>query len=730
MIAAHTETDLLRPLKTYFGYDSFRGKQEEIIRNVMAGGDGFVVMPTGAGKSLCYQLPAIIRPGTALVVSPLIALMKNQVDQMRSLGVEAGFLNSSMSRSEYEAVKKKALKGRLKLLYVAPETLCREDFLGFLREVRISFVAVDEAHCISEWGHDFRPEYRRIRPMLNKLPRTPIIALTATATPKVQQDILHNLQIEQAAIFKTSFNRPNLYYEVRPKINPIPQIVKYIKQNGEKSGIVYCLSRKKVEELAELFKVNGIKAVPYHAGLDSETRSRHQDMFLNEEAQVVVATIAFGMGIDKPDVRFVIHYDVPKSIESYYQETGRAGRDGLEGNCIMFYQFSDVVKLEKFMKEKPLSEREAGKYLLYEMAAFAESGVCRRKQILHYFGEEFDEARCGKMCDNCRHPRPTYDATRHVTLALRAVNETGGRFGINYLVSVLRGSQSQQIKELGHDALSVFGAAKEVDEKLWKSVFGQLLIHDFLTKDIHEYGVLKLTSKGMDYLSDPHPIQFVDNLNFEPNDKDPGATAVPGGEDFKAYDKTLFDMLMKLRKEVAQKHNLPPYIIFLENSIEDMATKYPTTLAEFENIVGVGKGKAEKFGRPFVELIAKYVEEQEVVKPVDFVVKTSGKNSADKLFIIQQVDRRTPLEDIADLRDMTFEELLEKMEQIVYSGTKLNLKYHLKETMDDERLEEIYEHFRTAGTDDLETAIQKLGADFTKEEIQLARIQYYSENAI
>ncbi len=696
----------------------------------MSGRDGFVIMPTGAGKSLCYQLPALIQPGTALVVSPLIALMKNQVDQMHSFGVEAGFLNSSMSRSDYEAVKKKAVKGRLKLLYVAPETLCREDFLEFLRGVNISFVAIDEAHCISEWGHDFRPEYRRIRPMLNKLPRVPIIALTATATPKVQQDIIHNLQIEEASVFKTSFNRTNLYYEVRPKINPVPQVVKYIKQNPGKSGIVYCLSRKKVEELAELFVVNGIKAVPYHAGLDSETRSKHQDMFLSEEAQVVVATIAFGMGIDKPDVRFVIHFDVPKSIESYYQETGRAGRDGLEGVCVLFYQFSDVVKLEKFMKEKPLSEREAGKHLLYEMAAFAESGVCRRKQILHYFGEEFEDSRCGKMCDNCRHPRPFYDATQHVTLALRAVNETGGRFGMNYLVSVLRGSQSQQIKELGHDQLSIFGAAKDIDEKLWKSVFGQLLIHDFLAKDIHEYGVLKLAPKGLDYLSDPFTIQFVDSLSFEPTEKDAGMTPMAGGEDYKAYDKTLFDMLMKLRKETAQRHDLPPYIIFLETSIEDMATKYPTTLAEFENIVGVGKGKAEKFGRPFVELIAKYVEEQEVVKPVDFVVKTSGKNSQDKLFIIQQIDRRTPLEDIADLRDMSYEELLEKIEQIVYSGTKLNLKYQLREIMDDERIEELYDYFRSSGSDDLEAAIQKLGADFTKEEIQLARIQYYSENAI
>jgi ATP-dependent DNA helicase RecQ len=719
--------DLQKALKKFFGYDFFRGKQEEIIRSIMAYKDTFVIMPTGAGKSLCYQLPAILIEGTALVISPLIALMKNQVDQMQALGIEAGFLNSSMTRHDYEEVKAKALAGKLKLLYVAPETLARDEFIDFLRLINLSFVAVDEAHCISEWGHDFRPEYRKIRPTLNQVAKhVPIIALTATATPKVQQDIQKNLQIEDSSVFKTSFNRPNLYYEVRHKSNPIHDIVKFIKQNHNKSGIVYCLSRKKVEELAELFAVNNIKAVPYHAGLDSETRSRHQDMFLSEEVQVVVATIAFGMGIDKPDVRFVIHYDVPKSIESYYQETGRAGRDGLEGHCILYYSFNDVVKLEKFMKDKPLSEREAGKHLLYEIASFCESGVCRRKQLLHYFGEYYDETCCTNMCDNCRYPKEKFDATENVLAALKCTKQLNGKFSANYLINVLRGSNSQQIKEQLHDKLDTFGVGKDIEEKEWKAILNQLIVRDFLIKDISDYGVIKLSTQGAAFLENPYPIQLVRYQNFEKIEKEQPNS---GTEEFKPYDVALFEKILKLRKEVAQKNKVPPYVVFQEASLEDMAAKYPVSMEEFENIVGVGAGKAKKFAQPFIELIQKHVEENEIERSVDCVVKTRGKNSADKLIIIQQIDRKTPLDEIAQLRGLTYEDVVDKVEQIIYSGAKLNIAYYVDQVVDMDKQKKIYEYFMEAETDSIELALEALGSDFSREEVQLTRARFYSELA-
>jgi ATP-dependent DNA helicase RecQ len=716
--------DLHALLKSYFGYDRFRGQQEEIIRTVLDGHDAFVIMPTGAGKSLCYQLPALAMHGTALVISPLIALMKNQVDQMRLLGIEAGYLNSSMSRGDYEAVKQKALARILKLLYVAPETLVRDEFIEFIRAIELTFVAIDEAHCISEWGHDFRPEYRRIRPILQGVHHVPVIALTATATPKVQLDIQKNLQIETAQVFKSSFNRPNLYYEVRPKSNPIPEIVKYVKHNAGKSGIIYCLSRKRVEELADILNMNGIKAVPYHAGLDSEKRSRHQDMFLHEEVQVVVATIAFGMGIDKPDVRFVIHYDVPKSIESYYQETGRAGRDGREGNCILFYHFSDISKLEKFMKDKPLSEREAGKHLLYEMASFCESGICRRKQLLHYFGETYDEQHCSNMCDNCRHPKEHYDGKEEVSLALQAIRDLGGQYSINYLISILRGTNSQQIKEMHHNELSVFGKGHHLEEKDWKSVYVQLLVRDYINKDIHNYGIVRLGPKGEAFLNHPTSIQLVKAPNLDKIERE-----VEGPERNRHFDPCLFDQLLKLRAKIAQQMRLPPYVIFLENSLEEIATRYPITLDEFESIPGVGAGKVRKFGQPFIELVSKYVEENEIIRPVDFVVKTQGKNSADKLYIIQQIDRRTPLDEIAEHRGMSYEDLLDKIEQIIFSGSKLNIKYYIDQTIDPDRQEEIYEYFMRADTDSLELAQEELGSEYSREDIRLIRAKFYSELA-
>lgn len=720
------DIDLKGALKQYFGFDGFRGRQEEVIHNLLSGQDTFVIMPTGAGKSLCYQLPAIVMEGTALVISPLIALMKNQVDQLKAFGIEAGFLNSSMSRGDYEEVKQKTISGELKLLYVAPESLVKEEFIDFLRQATISFVAVDEAHCISEWGHDFRPEYRRIREILNHIPHVPIIALTATATPKVQLDIQQNLKMAEAKVIITSFNRPNLYYEVLPKADPVTQIIKYIKKHPDKSGIVYCLSRRKVEELSELLKVNGIKSVPYHAGLDSATRSRHQDMFLNEDIHVVVATIAFGMGIDKPDVRFVIHYDVPKSIESYYQETGRAGRDGLEGNCILFYDFNDIVKLEKFMKDKPVSERESGRLLLYEMAAFCESGICRRKGMLHYFGEHFESADCRGMCDNCRHPKPKYDAKEHVRLGLQAVLETKEKFGISHVVQVLRGGTSQQVVLNEHNILPIHGKGGDLTDKHWKAIFSQMIIQDFLVKDIDEYGVIKLSDKGRQFLANPTPIELIPYEDPADVEKKREEQKI---EDFKGFDEVLFDKLKKLRKKIADQREIPPYVIFQDPSLEDMATKFPISQEEFLNIVGVGQGKAAKFAGPFIEMIREYVEENDIQRPDSLIVKRTASKSMNKLFFIQHVDRKTPLDEIARLKNISMDELMTDLEHIIYSGTKLNLDYYIEDVLDDDKIEELYDYFMHAETDSLDAAEKEFGGDYTREEIQLVRAKFISEVA-
>ncbi len=723
---ATQETELAQALKKYFGYDSFRGKQEEVIQSVLDRKDTFVIMPTGAGKSLCYQLPAVIMDGTALVISPLIALMKNQVDQLQAFGIEAGFLNSSMNRGDYEAVKQKVLSRQLKLLYVAPESLVKEEFIDFLKQSHISFLAVDEAHCISEWGHDFRPEYRRIHEMVNQLGQVPVVALTATATPKVRIDIMHNLHIEQANVFLTSFNRDNLYYEIRPKVNQnhaTTEIIRFIKQNSDKSGIIYCLSRRRVEEIAELLNVNGIKAVPYHAGLDSNTRSRHQDMFLQEDIHVVVATIAFGMGIDKPDVRFVIHFDVPKSIESYYQETGRAGRDGLEGNCILFYDFNDIVKLEKFMKDKSVSERESGRLLLYEMASFAESGACRRKMMLHYFGETFDVKRCNGMCDNCRHPKESFDAQKEAKQALAAVKQVGEKFGQTHIIGVLRGSNNQAIHLYEHEKIPIFGRGTHLSDKEWKSVLSQLIINDYLVKDVDEYGVIKLGEKGKKFLKEPSSIELIKYQDLDLTHKESGDPV----ENFQTYDVVLFDKLRKLRKKLADEKGIPPFVIFQDTSLEDMSTKYPTSMNEFFNITGVGQGKAKKFAAPFIKLISEYVESNGIERTSELVVKAAARKSMNKLFVIQHVDRRTPLDQIAKIKGMEYEELLGNVEQIVYSGTKLNLDYYIEDVMDDDAIDEIYDYFMGAETDDLNTAEGELGSTVSRDEIRLVRLKFISE---
>lgn len=723
---ATQETELAQVLKKYFGYDSFRGKQEEVIQSVLDRKDTFVIMPTGAGKSLCYQLPAVIMDGTALVISPLIALMKNQVDQLQAFGIEAGFLNSSMNRGDYEAVKQKVLSRQLKLLYVAPESLVKEEFIDFLKQSHISFLAVDEAHCISEWGHDFRPEYRRIHEMVNQLGLVPVVALTATATPKVRIDIMHNLHIEQANVFLTSFNRDNLYYEIRPKVNQnhaTTEIIRFIKQNSDKSGIIYCLSRRRVEEIAELLNVNGIKAVPYHAGLDSNTRSRHQDMFLQEDIHVVVATIAFGMGIDKPDVRFVIHFDVPKSIESYYQETGRAGRDGLEGNCILFYDFNDIVKLEKFMKDKSVSERESGRLLLYEMASFAESGACRRKMMLHYFGETFDVKRCNGMCDNCRHPKESFDAQKEAKQALSAVKQVGEKFGQTHIIGVLRGSNNQAIHLYEHEKIPIFGRGTHLSDKEWKSVLSQLIINDYLVKDVDEYGVIKLGEKGKKFLKEPSSIELIKYQDLDLTHKESGDPV----ENFQTYDVVLFDKLRKLRKKLADEKGIPPFVIFQDTSLEDMSTKYPTSMNEFFNITGVGQGKAKKFAAPFIKLISEYVESNGIERTSELVVKAAARKSMNKLFVIQHVDRRTPLDQIAKIKGMEYEELLGNVEQIVYSGTKLNLDYYIEDVMDDDAIDEIYDYFMVAETDDLNTAEGELGSTASRDEIRLVRLKFISE---
>jgi len=715
-------------LKKCFGFSAFKGNQETIIRNVLAGNDTFVLMPTGGGKSLCYQLPSMILPGTAIVISPLIALMKNQVDAMRSFSTDDGvahFLNSSLSKSAVARVKEDILNGITRLLYVAPESLTKQENIDFLKNVNISFYAVDEAHCISEWGHDFRPEYRRIRPIINEIGRAPIIALTATATPKVQHDIQKNLGILDANVFKSSFNRPNLYYEVRPKKNATREIIRFIKNNPGKSGIIYCLSRKKVEEMAETLQVNGIKALPYHAGMDSATRTENQDKFLMEEVDIIVATIAFGMGIDKPDVRFVIHYDIPKSLEGYYQETGRAGRDGGEGRCLTFYSYKDIQKLEKFMQGKPLAEQEIGKQLLLETAAYAESSVCRRKLLLHYFGEEYREENC-QSCDNCLHPKTRFEGQEYVEKVLEVILEVKEKYKAEHIVNILAGNATSAIKSYGHHRLEVFGSGGDRDVKFWNAVIRQAMIARFITKDIENYGLLKLTPEGRKFLDHPHTFMITQDHDYgEESEEETAATSGRTG----AVDEELFNILKDLRRKIAREKNLPPFVIFQDPSLEDMTIQYPITLEEMQNITGVGVGKAQRYGKEFVELIKKYVEENEIERPQDMVVKSVVNKSGLKVYIIQSIDRKISLDDIASAKNLEMRELLQEIESIVHSGTRLNLDYYIDEVLDEEHQEDIYTYFREeAESESVEEALAELGEDeYTEEDIRLMRIKFFSE---
>lgn len=719
------EIDVTSKLKEVFGYNQFRGNQEEIIFNILSGKNTFVIMPTGAGKSLCYQLPALMLKGTAIVISPLIALMKNQVDQLNAVGVNAQFLNSTLTKAEIAKVKRDVISGEIKLLYVAPESLTKEENILFLKKGTLSFIAIDEAHCISEWGHDFRPEYRKIKNIIEQIGDLAIIALTATATPKVQIDIQKNLQMEEACVFKSSFNRKNLYYEVRPKVHTKKQLVKFIHQNKGKSGIVYCLSRKKVEEIAELLKVNGVRALPYHAGLDPHVRMCNQDAFLNENADVIVATIAFGMGIDKPDVRYVIHYDAPKSLEGYYQETGRAGRDGLEGNCVMFYSYNDILKLEKFNKDKSVTERDNARNLLLEISSYAESSVCRRKQLLHYFGEHLEND-CG-FCDNCIKPKEKFEAMEEVLLALKAVVQTEERFGISHLTSVLTGTENEYTKSYNHNKLEVYGKGKDKKPEFWNSVYRQILLEEYLEKDIDNYGVLKITDKGLDYLEKPKPITLSQDHDFseEASIEEVEKEAINA----KAYDPVLFDALKALRKKLAKEKNLPPYVIFQDPSLEEMATTYPTTKEELSHINGVGMGKVAKFGKPFLDLIQKFVEENDIVTASDVVVKSSVNKSKIKIFIIQQIDRKIELEEIAEAKDLTVNDIIEEIEHICYSGTKLNLDYYIDQIMDQERQDEIFQYFMKAENDSMQKALIELGDDYSEEELRLMRVKFLSEIA-
>ncbi len=722
--------NLSKILQKNFGFDTYKGEQEEIIKNVLEGKDSFVLMPTGGGKSLTYQLPSLIVEGTAIVISPLIALMKNQVDAMRGYNEDdsiAHFMNSSLNKTQLKQVREDVKNGKTKLLYVAPESLTKEENTEFLKSVKISFYAIDEAHCISEWGHDFRPEYRKIRPIINEIGRAPIIALTATATPKVQHDILKNLDILDATVFKASFFRSNLYYEVRPKVKPEKQIIKFIKQNKGKSGIIYCLSRKKVEELAEILQVNDIKALAYHAGMDSKTRSKHQDMFLMEEVDVIVATIAFGMGIDKPDVRFVIHYDIPKSLEGYYQETGRAGRDGGEGKCITFYSYKDIQKLEKFMQGKPVAEQEIGKQLLLETIAYAETSVCRPKVLLNYFGEKLEED-CGN-CDNCLNPKKKFEGKEYMLQFLEAVEELNEQYKSDHIANILAGNATSAIKSFKHDNSELFGSGKEKDVKFWESIARQELINYFLEKDIDQYGILKLTEKGRAFLKKPYSIEITEAHRYEEDD-DENDIQMNHGNGSGAGDETLFKMLKGLRKDLSKKLEVPPYVIFQDPSLEDMATRYPVTLEELTSIQGVGQGKAEKYGKEFIKLIAEYVEEFNIYRPQDLIVKSVVKKSGSKVYIIQNIDRKVNLTDIAKSKGLSMSELITEIEAIINSGTKLNIDYYIDLTIDEENIEEIYDYFSESETDSLEDALKELGEDnFTEEEIRLVRIKFMSEMA-
>ncbi|GGN08829.1 ATP-dependent DNA helicase RecQ [Dyadobacter beijingensis] len=727
------EDTLKGKLKEIFGYSQFRGDQEVIIQNILLGKNTFVIMPTGAGKSLCYQLPALVSDGLTIVISPLIALMKNQVDQLTAFGINAQFLNSTLTKAEMTRVKTDALDGTLKLLYIAPESLTKEDNLDFLKRVKISFVAIDEAHCISEWGHDFRPEYRRIHGIIENIGNLPIIALTATATPKVQQDIRKNLQMEEAETFKSSFNRKNLYYEIRPKKDVKKQLIRYIRNNKGKSGIVYCLSRKTVEEVAELLNVNDVRALPYHAGLDAGTRMANQDAFLNEECDVIVATIAFGMGIDKPDVRFVIHYDVPKSLEGYYQETGRAGRDGLEGNCLMFYSYEDIQKLEKFNKDKTVTERDNARHLLNEMVAYSTLGVCRRRQLLSYFGE-YLEKDCG-YCDNCNKHTDKIKVQDDVILILKSVLLTEQRFDADHIADLLTSTDNQYVKSYEHDQLEVFGKGLELNESrdYWVSAIRQLVIFNYLEKDIENYGVIRLGEKGANYLNDPYPVTLHKDHNFDEEDvksDEDDKESLNGSGSAHAYDEALLGMLKALRKKVAKEKNLPPYVIFQDPSMEEMATTYPTTQQEMAQINGVGMGKVQKFGRPFIELISRYVEENEIETAKDVVIKSTVNKSKIKIFIIQQVDRKISLDEIAEVKDLALADVIEEVEHICYSGTKLNLDYYINQVIDRERQKDIYDYFMTAETDNIATALNEFdGEEVSEEELRLMRIKFLSELA-
>ncbi|HRG17690.1 MAG TPA: DNA helicase RecQ [Flavobacterium lutivivi] len=727
------EIDIHKELKKYFGFNQFKGLQEKVIRSIIDGNNTFVIMPTGGGKSLCYQLPALVQEGTAIVVSPLIALMKNQVDAIRSLSSESGVahvLNSSLTKTEINQVKKDITSGKTKLLYVAPESLTKDEYVEFLQAVKISFVAIDEAHCISEWGHDFRPEYRNLRSIIKQLGKNiPVIGLTATATPKVQEDILKNLDMSDANVFKASFNRPNLFYEVRTKTKNVEaDIIRFIKQNKGKSGIVYCLSRKKVEEIAEVLQVNGISAVPYHAGLDAKTRAKHQDMFLMEDVEVVVATIAFGMGIDKPDVRFVIHHDIPKSLESYYQETGRAGRDGGEGHCLAYYSYKDVEKLEKFMAGKPVAEQEIGFALLQEVVAYAETSMSRRKFLLHYFGEEFDgeNGEGADMDDNVRNPKTKVEAKDNVKKLLEVVRDTKHLYKSKEIVFTLIGRVNAVIKAHKTDTQSFFGCGNDKDERYWMALIRQVLVDGLLNKDIETYGILKVSEKGLAFIKSPQ--SFLMSEDHEYNDEDDD-TIVSASKSSGASDEVLMGMLKELRKKVAKKLGVPPFVVFQDPSLEDMALKYPITIDELSNVHGVGEGKAKKYGNEFVELIARYVEDNDIIRPDDLVVKSTGANSTNKLYIIQNIDRKLSLEDIAKSKGLTMDLLLKEMEQIVYSGTKLNIDYWINEILDEDQQEEIHDYFMDSETDKIEDALKEFDGDYDIEELRLMRIKFISEVA-
>ncbi len=722
-----TDRELIHAkLKEYFGFTSFKGNQEAVILNLLSGRDTFVLMPTGGGKSLCYQLPALMMDGVAIIISPLIALMKNQVDAMRTFSDNPGiahFLNSSLSKNAVQQVREDVLAGKTKLLYFAPESLTKEDNIAFLHKIKISFYAIDEAHCISEWGHDFRPEYRRIRPIINDIGQAPLITLTATATPKVQMDIQKNLGMTNATVFKSSFNRPNLYYELRPKNDPDRDIIRFIKQNEGKSGIIYCLSRKKVEELAELLVANGIKALPYHAGMDAQTRADNQDAFLKEGADVIVATIAFGMGIDKPDVRFVIHYDIPKSLEGYYQETGRAGRDGGEGFCLTFYNYKDIQKLEKFMQGKPVAEQEIGKLLLLETQSYAESSMCRRRTLLHYFGEEYTEENCGN-CDNCCNPRPRINATEELATALEALKSIGDKFKIDHLIALLIGKTTAIIKSYGHNNSEFFGVGAEKSSNFWSAVIRQGLIMGLISKNIENYGLISITPAGEKFIDNPTTVRIAEDRDYDEEEDTKSAAPAHGG----VADEELYAMLKDLRKQVAKKHDLPPYVIFQDPSLADMAIQYPITIEEMQNISGVGAGKAKKFGEEFIALIKAYVEEKDIIRPQDMVVKAVANKASNKIFIIQSIDRQMDFDDIARAKNLTFDELLTEIEAIVNSGTRLNIGYFVESYMDEEKIDDIFLYFKEdAESDSLAEAYEELGDEYTEEEIRLVRIKFLCE---